>query len=122
MKLHSINADDSIITRLTSVSRFAAFDAAPFLDPDVGEAFDFVPDEPGVICWFCGDGSLESIDVALGSMRKRLTDLYKGTAGAGRRAFERFGFEPTADPKAMREQIKAEHVRIYNRIPAIRTA
>ncbi|MFB9980193.1 hypothetical protein ACFSQQ_11015 [Mesorhizobium kowhaii] len=121
MKLQSVNTADFIRTRLTSVSRVATFDATPVLNPDVGEAFDFVPNEPGLICWFNPDGSLESIDATM-RMRKRLIDIYRGTGGTGRRAFHLFGYDACNDPKAMREKLVAEHVRIYERFPAARTA
>lgn len=122
MKLQSVNTAANIRTRLTSVSRVATFDATPFLDPDIGQAFDFIPDEPGLICWFNSDGSLEAIDVAMVSMRGRLIDLYKGTAGAGRRSHNLFGFESCEDPKSARKALIAEHLRIYSRFPAALTA
>ncbi|RWQ36964.1 MAG: hypothetical protein EOS21_22925 [Mesorhizobium sp.] len=121
MKLQSVNTTDYIRTRLTLVSRVATFDARPCLDPDIGEAFDFVPNEPGLICWFNPDGSLESIDATM-CMRKRLIDIYRGTAGTGRRAFHLFGYDVCHDPKAAREKLVAEHVRIYERFPAARIA
>ncbi|TPM02015.1 hypothetical protein [Mesorhizobium sp. B2-3-10] len=121
MKLQSVNTTDYIRTRLTSVSRVAAFDATPCLDPDIGEAFDFVPNEPGLICWFNADGSLESIDATM-DMRKRLIDIYRSTAGNGRRAPHLFAYDVCHDPKAAREKLVEEHVRIYERFPAARTA
>lgn len=118
MKLTCVNSDESLETRIASISRIAKFCGEPCIDPDAGFAFDFLPDGPGVICWWNDDGSIATIDVVRISLRTRLTEIYQGKSGS-RAGFgsKIFGFESTHSPDMLKDKIMAEHFNAYSRMP-----
>ena len=122
MKLNSLNSNHQVVTKIKQISCLAEFSAIPHQDPDVGSPFDFVPDHPGVLCFLNADGTVHSIDAALKSMRSRLMDLYRGTAGDGRRPIGLFGFVQSTKPTELRSEIVRDHVREYSSFPAAKKA
>ena len=94
-----------------------AFDPIPFLDPDVGNAYDLVPEAAGVIAFLNDDGSAIRI-FEHNCLRQLVIDAHSGYEGGDILRASHVGFELCADPAVRVVQLLDEHQRVYGRLPA----
>jgi hypothetical protein len=120
--LKCINRENEWIDCPLNLSAFAAacFDPTPFLDPDVGDQFDFVPERSGVIIFLRPDGSATYID-ACPNLRNRIKSLYSGIEPRVQTT-DVFAFEQNPSPNERRVELVKEHLRVFKRIPQSRAS
>lgn len=101
-----------------SVENWWPMDARPFLAPDVGPAFDIVPDEPGVLVLTTSEYITLGVQECDVSMRRRIVDIYKGEYGGMLSGAAFVGFEACENPAAKRAELLAEHLKRFGSLPA----